>query len=65
MGFIGCRIRVFGDLAVVEVTPSDIRQLADQRDEAVKLLKSCGFTRICLDLEGYRTGSLNPPDAGQ
>lgn len=50
-----------GDLARLEVPPSAIARLAEPplRDELVARLRSLGFKFVTLDLEGFRSGSLN------
>ncbi len=57
------RVRHYGDTARIEVEPESIPRLAAKmvRSDLVKELKALGFKFVTLDLEGYRTGSLNPP----
>ncbi len=43
----------------IEVVPEDIQKIVDKRIEIVKIAKSLGFNYVSLDLEGYRSGSLN------
>jgi uncharacterized protein len=31
------------------------------RERVISAVKEAGFRFVALDLEGYRTGSLNPP----
>ncbi|ADL11814.1 ATP-dependent sacrificial sulfur transferase LarE [Acetohalobium arabaticum] len=45
--------------ARIEVLPDDIEKLIEKRQEIVAKLKELGYTYVTLDLEGYRTGSLN------
>ena len=61
MGFQGCRVRSHGDIARIEVRPRDIGGIADEttRAELTQRLKALGFEYVTLDLEGYRTGSMN------
>ncbi|MFH1022419.1 MAG: ATP-dependent sacrificial sulfur transferase LarE [Planctomycetota bacterium] len=61
LGFRECRVRHHGDVARIEVPGSEIPRWADEslRDQAVKRLKDAGFRYVALDLEGFRTGSLN------
>jgi pyridinium-3,5-biscarboxylic acid mononucleotide sulfurtransferase len=60
LGFSQVRVRVAGDSARVEVLPQDIEFLAsDCRQQVLQRLKKLGFSYVSLDLEGYRTGSLN------
>jgi len=60
-GFEQVRVRVHGSSARIEVSPSDVPRLASPgaRIPVIKKLKSLGFTYVSLDLEGYRTGSMN------
>jgi len=60
-GFREVRVRVHGGIARVEVARSDIKRLINPalRDKIIRRLKTLGFTYITLDLEGYRSGSLN------
>ncbi len=61
MGFSSVRVRSHGDLARVEVAASERERFADSgiMDKVSKLVKGAGFTYASLDLDGYRTGSLN------
>lgn len=61
-GFRAVRVRSHNDLARIEVNPEDISKLANipLSKKITKKLKQLGFIYITLDLEGYRTGSLNP-----
>jgi pyridinium-3,5-biscarboxylic acid mononucleotide sulfurtransferase len=56
------RVRHYGDTARIEVEPERIHKLAANtvRTDLVKELQALGFKFVTLDLEGYRTGSLNP-----
>jgi pyridinium-3,5-biscarboxylic acid mononucleotide sulfurtransferase len=63
LGFRQCRVRVHGDdLVRVEVEARDVDRLAEPeiRAEVVAALKSLGYRYITLDMEGFRTGSMNP-----
>jgi uncharacterized protein len=61
LGFRQVRVRHHGDTARIEVDPSDFpRALADGvAGRITLLLKELGYTYVCLDLAGYRTGSMN------
>lgn len=61
MGFRQERVRLHGDMARIEVAPSDIPKLAEteSRERIIKNLKTLGFTYVTLDLAGYRVGSMN------
>jgi len=62
LGLRECRVRLHeGELARIEVPPADVSRLADAavRAALVQRLKALGFLFITLDLEGFRSGSLN------
>ena len=52
---------IHGTIARIELLPEDIPRMLDSelRKEIVDKLKRYGFTYVSLDLEGYRTGSMN------
>lgn len=61
-GLRDLRVRYHGgDLARLEVPLSELARLADGslREELVVELRALGFKYITLDLEGFRSGSLN------
>jgi uncharacterized protein len=61
-GFRTLRVRYHkDDLARIEVSAADLPRLAEVslRTELVAYLKSIGFKYVSLDLEGFRSGSLN------
>jgi len=61
LGFSQVRLRHHGALARVEVAPEELRRALDpgMASRMVAALKPLGFRWVSLDLEGYRTGSLN------
>lgn len=63
LGFPELRVRHHGETARIEVPLADLARLAAPgvRETAVEGLKSLGFRWIALDLEGLRSGNLNPP----
>ena len=58
-GFKQLRVRVHGKIARLEVLPEDFPKLLKMREEISARLKELGFDYVTLDLQGYRTGSLN------
>lgn len=60
-GFRQMRVRVHGDLARIEVPSGDIRRFAEEelRRRVLNRLKEIGFPYITLDLQGFRSGSMN------
>ena len=59
LGFMQVRVRHHGDVARIEVEPSEISRLAGERERVVRKLREAGYKFVSLDLEGYATGSLN------
>ena len=61
MGFSQFRVRHHGDMARIEVSPEDIERLygKDAQSRVVAVGKEAGFLYVTLDLQGYRTGSMN------
>ena len=57
------RVRHHGDVARLEVDPREFHLLLKPkaRSKLIAGLKKAGYTYITMDLEGYRTGSLNEP----
>ncbi|PLX80148.1 MAG: TIGR00268 family protein [Desulfuromonas sp.] len=55
------RVRYHNETARIEVAPDEIEKFIDEefRKEIVAEFKAAGFTYVALDLEGYRTGSMN------
>ena len=58
-GYNQLRVRSHGDLARLELSPHEIQKGFAERDKLTDLLKQCGFTWCCIDLQGYRTGAMN------
>ncbi|HVF13693.1 MAG TPA: ATP-dependent sacrificial sulfur transferase LarE [Acidimicrobiales bacterium] len=61
LGFRQVRVRHYGDLARLEVEVADLPEAVDRRLEVVAAVKSAGYQRVALDLEGFRSGNLNLP----
>ena len=61
LGFSELRVRHHGAVARVEVPPADFPRILAQREAIVRSLKSAGYLYVTLDLEGFRSGSLNEP----
>ncbi len=43
----------------IEILPQEMDKIMNRREEVVKKIKVLGFNYVALDLEGYRSGSLN------
>jgi uncharacterized protein len=59
LGFGQLRVRHHGDAARVEVEPAALAEAVARRDEVVAAVRAAGFRFVALDLEGFRSGSLN------
>ena len=58
-GFKQFRVRIHDRSARIEILPQDFYKILDIRDEVINNFKSYGFLYISLDLQGYRSGSMN------
>ncbi len=61
LGFRQLRVRHHDTMARIEVPEGDICKLLDQslRRQVTSKLREIGYTYVSLDLQGYRSGSLN------
>lgn len=61
LGFTQLRVRHHGDIARIEVAVQDREKFFDTElmDKVVKEFKQIGFKYVTLDMQGYRTGSMN------
>jgi len=53
------RVRYHGSLARIEVASSAFQELLAHGEAIVRFFKQQGFAYVTLDMEGYRTGSMN------
>ena len=58
-GFLVFRLRHHHNLARIEIPPEDFPRLMSQADEIVSRLRAIGYVFVTLDLQGFRSGSLN------
>ena len=59
MGLRQLRVRLHGDAARIEVARDEIQRAFEMREGIVHAAREAGVAFVALDLEGYRTGSLN------
>ena len=61
LGFVEMRVHHHGDIARLEVPLQEIARVVDPtiRRRLVEGLKALGYRYVTLDLEGFRSGSLN------
>jgi len=61
LGFRQVRVRHHGNLARIEIYPEEIERLMDKslREKVVNHLKKIGYHYVTVDLQGFRSGSMN------
>ncbi len=59
IGIIQTRVRLHEDIARIEVDKKEIPRILKNSKKITNHFKIIGFDYITLDLQGYRTGSLN------
>lgn len=61
LGFRQVRVRHHGDLVRIEISPDQLPRALSPEMAArfTRIFKELGFTFVTLDLEGFRSGSLN------
>jgi len=57
--FTQVRVRLHGGIARIEVIPEEMENLLQERAVILKAFRSIGFRYVTIDLEGYRTGSMD------
>lgn len=73
LGFHQVRVRMHGTMARIEILPQQFGRLLEDRVRSclTEKLREYGFSYVTMDLEGYRTGSMNEgirlagPDSGK
>jgi len=67
LGFVQERVRIHsfgtgetsGTIARIEVNPDEFAKILEYREKIVCAFKEIGFNYVSMDLQGYRTGSMN------
>lgn len=61
LGFRQCRVRHHGDIVRIEVALEELPRAltAAMAAEFIRIFKALGFKFVTLDLEGFRSGSMN------
>jgi uncharacterized protein len=61
LGLVEFRVRHHGSLARIEVRPQQLSVVTEEpnRSKITERLKALGFTFVCVDLQGFRSGALN------
>lgn len=63
IGFSQVRLRSYDDICRIEVDKKELTKVIHKHKAIVSELKKIGYKYITVDLEGYRTGSMNPAPA--
>jgi uncharacterized protein len=59
LGLVEFRVRHHDMIARIEVQPKDMEKIMSERSRIVEKLQSLGFKYVTVDLQGFRSGSLN------
>lgn len=59
LGLYNVRLRVHGRIVRIEADAEQMGRLVERREEIVGFLKKLGYGYITLDLEGFRSGSMD------
>jgi uncharacterized protein len=59
LGFRQCRARHHGAVARLEVERDQLARALELREEIARAVRAAGFTYVALDLDGFRSGSMN------
>ena len=58
-GFEECRVRDYETLARIELPPGSLVRATELRETIVERFKALGYAYVTLDLQGFRSGSMN------
>lgn len=60
-GFFQVRVRDYETMARIEVLPEELKHFLDEKlkEKIILRFKEIGYKYISIDLEGYKTGSMN------
>jgi len=61
LGFTQFRVRMHENLARIEVIEGELENALRKKEKISRHLKSLGFDYVTLDLEGFRSGSMDEP----
>jgi len=59
LGFGQLRVRHHSNLARIEIPAGDFERILTHRGNIVEALRALGYAYITLDLNGFRSGSMN------
>lgn len=58
-GFFQVRLRLHGEIVRIEIPQKDFSEFLDKRERIAEQLKKLGFSYITLDIQGFRSGSMD------
>lgn len=58
-GFYNVRLRIYSEIVRIEVDCESFPLLLERRGEIISCLKELGYKYVTLDLEGFRSGSMD------
>lgn len=58
-GFLVVRLRVHGDILRIEIEKEQFSEFLENAPEIVTKMKELGFSYVTLDMEGFRSGSMD------
>lgn len=58
-GFLQFRVRHHDSVARIEILPEQFARMMDSRESITKQMKELGYKFVSLDLDGFRSGSMN------
>ena len=59
LGVYNVRVRIHEDIARIEIDHKDIEEFIGNRENIVSYFKGLGYQYVTLDLEGFRSGSMD------
>lgn len=59
LGFYNVRLRIHQDIARIEVDADEMSKLLEYREQIIAQLQELGYDYITVDLEGFRSGSMD------
>ncbi len=59
LGLVEFRVRHHDTIVRIEVRPEDMEKIMNERSRIVEELQALGFKYVTIDLQGFRSGSLN------
>lgn len=58
-GYYNVRLRIHGDILRIEVDEEELPRVLKERKKIIEKMKELGYSYITIDLEGFRSGSMD------